>query len=139
MDAYIAKPVTIARLSTVLQRWEALAPPVAPASPAIDRTNLRMWLGDDEAAISGLLASFADSAREAQGEIEAALEVRDMPALERAVHKLRGAALGVGAHGLAEAAANLESAARVGDSAGCEANLDALAAAVCQLTAETGA
>jgi signal transduction histidine kinase/FixJ family two-component response regulator len=138
MDGYIAKPVTIARLSMVLQRWVAVAPPSAPATPAIDRAHLRMWLGDDDQAISRLLASFADSAREAQGEIEAALADRDVAALGIAVHKLRGAALGVGAQGLAEAAARLEAAARFGDIAACEADLLALTAAVRRVMAETG-
>ncbi len=140
MSAYLAKPVTIARLRATLQRWMSLAPPdgAGMSGPAVDRANLRNWMGQDEAAINALLASFLDSALEAQREIEAALAGGDLPALDLAGHKLRGASLGIGARGLAEIAARLQAAARVGDRSGCSVSLAALAVEMQRVAAEIG-
>jgi signal transduction histidine kinase/DNA-binding response OmpR family regulator len=140
MSDYIAKPVTIARLRGKLQRWMTLAPPKSEvmSGPAIDHASLRIWMGEDEAAISALLASFLDSAREAQHEIEVALAHSDLPTLVIAGHKLRGASLGVGARELAEIAARLQAAARAGDCPECYVTFDALVAAIQRIATETG-
>ena len=140
MSDYIAKPVTIARLRAKLQRWMTLAPPKSEgmSGPAIDHASLRIWMGQDEAAISALLASFLDSAREAQREIEAALAHSDLPTMVIAGHKLRGASLGVGARELAEIAARLQAAAKAGDRSECYLTFDALVAAIQRIATETG-
>ena len=119
MDAYLVKPVAIARLSATLARWIALAPPAHPATNVVDRAMLRTWLGDDEATLRSLLSEFLNTTRQNACEIEAALGASDMSAAVIAAHNLRGGALSVGAHALARAAGALEAAARAGDRAAC--------------------
>ena len=67
MDAYLVKPVSLARLRAVLQRWLPLEPPASArpsrdAPAAIERTTLASWLGDDTVAIADLLGRFIGSA-----------------------------------------------------------------------------
>ena len=93
MDAYLAKPVTIARLSAVLQRWMALAPPMRPPMRRWTAAMLRIWLGDDEpptAVAAGGTLPTAPRDR-TQREIEAALAGADM----RRVLSLRRISCGV--------------------------------------------
>jgi signal transduction histidine kinase/CheY-like chemotaxis protein/GAF domain-containing protein/HPt (histidine-containing phosphotransfer) domain-containing protein len=141
MDAYLAKPVSLGRLSTTLQRWTPVWAPGAaapPAPPAIDRAALRTWMGDDEGAIRAVLASFVESAREVQREIEAALATTDAAGLNAAAHKLKGASLTIGAHGLAAIATQLEVAAENAAWATCQAALGPLAAQLQLVKDEAG-
>ncbi len=117
MDAYLSKPVAIARLSATLTRWIALQSPAEPPSAVVDRAMLRTWLGDDDAKLRSLLAEFLDTARQNAREFEAAFACSDMHAALIAAHNLRGGALSVGAHALARVAGALEVAARTGDDA----------------------
>ena len=65
MDAYLAKPVKIERLRTILQRWLPVSKDSTGTSieatqqSVIDRRVLASWLGDDEVAIHSLLENFA--------------------------------------------------------------------------------
>jgi CheY-like chemotaxis protein/HPt (histidine-containing phosphotransfer) domain-containing protein len=116
MDAYLAKPVSIDRLRTTLERWLPIGSDDGradrrvggAAEAAIDTGVLAAWLGDDRAAIAALLAKFRDSATAADRDIGAASRAGDLAALVAAAHKLKGAAQAVGASGLARAAAVLE-------------------------------
>jgi signal transduction histidine kinase/DNA-binding NarL/FixJ family response regulator len=117
MDAYLSKPVAIARLSATLTRWIALQSPVEPPGAVVDRAMLRTWLGDDAAKLRSLLAEFLHTARQNAREFEAAFACSDMHAALIAAHNLRGGALSVGAHALARVAGALEVAARTDDDA----------------------
>ncbi len=126
MDAYLAKPVGIARLSITLGRWIALAPRNAPAGPAIDRTMLRTWLGDDEATLRALLQEFLSGARESARDIEAAVARSDMAMVSASAHKLKGGSQSVGARALERVAAALEAAAGSGNGTTCRGMLGVL-------------
>src|SRR5260221_3287649 len=60
MDAYLAKPVAIDRLSAILERWLPLGGGAAAGmtanicapGPAIDRNVLGAWFGDDQDRIA---------------------------------------------------------------------------------------
>jgi signal transduction histidine kinase/HPt (histidine-containing phosphotransfer) domain-containing protein len=140
MDGYLAKPVGLGRLGATLQRWTLVSPPGAAAPPqaasVIDRSALRIWMGDDEDAMRAVLASFLQSAREAQREIEAALAVADVVGLKMAAHKLKGASLTMGAAGLASIATQLETAAQSAAWATCQSTLAPLAAQLQLVTDE---
>jgi signal transduction histidine kinase/CheY-like chemotaxis protein/HPt (histidine-containing phosphotransfer) domain-containing protein len=127
MDAYLAKPVVIARLSATLSRWIALASPAPPRGPAIDRAMLRTWLGNDDATMQSLLREFLSGARESAREIEAALARSDMAVVSATAHKLKGGAQSVGARALERVATALETAARPGDTIACREMLAPLA------------
>jgi len=127
MDAYIAKPVSLASLRTVLVRWVAVAPlDTAPQRPRIDHATLKAWVGDDPAAIAALAKRFADSARASVDDIRSAERTGDLAALAAAAHRLKGAALTLGATALADIAGRIEAAAKAGERAACTEALNAI-------------
>ena len=130
MDAYISKPVSLTRLRATLLRWMAVSqhapePPVPPVA-GIDRERLKEWVGDEPGAIDSLLREFLASARISERDIKMAVEAGDMSAAAAAAHKLKGAALAVGAGSLGEAAARIETAARAGDRIVCAGTIATL-------------
>ena len=135
MDAYITKPIGMDRLRATLQRWlsvdEALPEPPAAAgagqAPAIDRSVLSAWLGDDTAAATALRRKFARTARRSERDIAAAVRSGDLAAAAAAAHKLNGAARAVGVIAVAEATAVIEQAGKAGDKAACALALGPLA------------
>jgi signal transduction histidine kinase/DNA-binding response OmpR family regulator len=135
MDAYLSKPVSLARLRATLQRWLRER---AGESPAIDRSVLDPWLEDDEEARRNLLRKFARTAIESRHAIDAAMTAGDLAALAAAAHRLKGAAATVGAQALANAAASLERAAKVGDREACQDSLGPLTVEVQRARAEIG-
>ena len=136
MDAYLAKPVTIARLRATLNRWlplrdidgEGDTAQADSGEPPIDRATLAAWLGDDESAIEDLIARFLASAAETIREMEAALLGGDLAAMAVAAHKLRGAALAVGGRRMALMAEGIEQAGKAGDRVACQDGLGPIVA-----------
>ncbi|MBI2383270.1 MAG: response regulator, partial [Gammaproteobacteria bacterium] len=91
------------------KKRRAAAPP--PAAP-LDLGALRSLSGGDAALEADVLRDFDRSAQDDMGAIRESLEAGDLPALARRAHRLRGAALTVGAGALAEAALRLERAGK---------------------------
>ena len=143
MDAYITKPIGMDKLLSTLERWLAVEDQSGPTLTAraggaepIDRSVLGAWLGHDAAAVTSLLRKFARSAREAEGEIVAAVHSGNLVTAAAAAHKLNGAARSVGAIGVAEASAAIEYAAKSGDRTACREALGPLASELrCALNA----
>jgi signal transduction histidine kinase/ligand-binding sensor domain-containing protein/CheY-like chemotaxis protein/HPt (histidine-containing phosphotransfer) domain-containing protein len=141
MDAYLTKPVDRSALAATLARFLAAGRPAAaatvaearaPAAPSADAAvadsaspvDLRGLLAitDGDADFEAeLVQLFIDSGDKALGEIRTALAARDLGAVRRAAHFLKGSSANLRAQPASRAAERLESAAREGDEAALEA------------------
>ncbi|MDR6294054.1 MULTISPECIES: hybrid sensor histidine kinase/response regulator [Inquilinus] len=109
MDDYVGKPVQLARLQEVLQRWFPSEDP--GRGRAIDPAALSGLFGDDTATIAAMLADFLVSAEASAAAIARAVAGGWRPDVVAEAHRLKGAARIVGAAVLGDAAEALESAA----------------------------
>jgi CheY-like chemotaxis protein len=124
MDDYLAKPVGVAMLAATLQRWlphtvradASSGPDATTAAPAadpamiLDPAVLAAAVGSDPATVRMVLDDFFASVVEDAAAVAAAIVARDLPALTRHAHRIKGAARLVGAVTMAEVASALESA-----------------------------
>jgi len=113
--------------------------------PAIDRSVLGEWLAGDEAAIDELLAVFRDSVYAEQERMRDALAHGGLDEYADAAHRLRGAALSMGARALAKIAGTLNAAAHALDGTACidglsvlETHIRLVAAEISLAAAKTG-
>ncbi|HEY4365656.1 MAG TPA: two-component regulator propeller domain-containing protein [Steroidobacteraceae bacterium] len=100
MDDYLTKPLDVARLQEVLERFIGIAPIAPTAAASMQQasteavcdvalgTRLAEIAGDDAEFVSELVGSFILSGEEIVAEMHA---VADRRALGRAAHKLKGA------------------------------------------------
>ena len=104
--------------------------------PVIDRSVLGEWLAGDEAAIDELLAVFRDSVFAEQERMREALAHGGLDEYADAAHRLRGAALSMGARALANVAGTLNAAAHAMDGTACTDGLSVLETHICLVAAE---
>jgi signal transduction histidine kinase/CheY-like chemotaxis protein/HPt (histidine-containing phosphotransfer) domain-containing protein len=139
VDDYLSKPVQLADLKTMLDKWMPLVTsvplpiqtrsagvvPVVAATvgavAALDVNMLKMLIGEDEALIRKFLQDFRISAATLALELRAACAAGRGVAAGAAAHKLKSSARSVGALALGELCVGIERAGNAGDS-------DALAA-----------
>ena len=119
MDDYLAKPVKLEELRSILQRWIALDRPprtTLPAEPTFPATEQgvfdvdKMWrqIGGDHELFAQLVALFLERHEEALTDIQAAIFRKDALAVERIAHTLKGTAGNLCAPAVALAASRLE-------------------------------
>ncbi|MDP1698501.1 MAG: ATP-binding protein [Xanthomonadaceae bacterium] len=134
VDDYLSKPVQLADLKTMLDKWMPLVtsvplpiqtrsadvvPAVAAtvgAVVALDVNMLKMLIGDDEALIREFLQDFRISAATLALELRAACAAGRGVAAGAAAHKLKSSARSVGALALGELCVGIERAGNAGDS-----------------------
>ena len=156
MDAYVSKPIRPAELFEAIERLTSGALPVpggashAPAVPVdfaadgavldgdaaavLDEAALRTTVAGDDALLRELASLFAEESVGQMAGIRAAVDARDLGALELAAHALKGAAGTMQAPAVAAAALRLELLARAGDPAGIEEACARLERALARLT-----
>ena len=126
MDDFLTKPLDVARLRDVLERfglhssqWESKADSVSKAASTAtdDSIGPLDWRRVDEVAdgdtefANELIDTFLESVRDALDEASAAWQQHDRAGLARAAHKLKGASGNIGAQGLQAIAQQLEAVA----------------------------
>jgi hypothetical protein len=74
----------------------------------VDLAHLARYTGGDEAINSEILRLFDTQTSEIVGRLQAILDARDAKSWKEAIHALKGAARGIGAFTLADAAAFAE-------------------------------
>lgn len=79
-----------------------------PAAPVVDLTHLDRYTGGDRALNAEVLRLFDMQASEIVAKLRAILDAREAKSWREATHTLKGAAKGIGAFGLAEAASLAE-------------------------------
>jgi two-component system, sensor histidine kinase and response regulator len=130
MDDYLSKPVQLAHLKAILQKWmppvaataqliKLATPSVVPVSPVsqkpVDVKVLEQLVGNDPAVIEEFLQDFRVSAAKIGTELRAAVVAADTARAGAAAHKLKSSARSVGALGLGELCAEMERLGKAGD------------------------
>jgi PAS domain S-box-containing protein len=150
MDDYLSKPVQLAHLKAILQKW--LPPPTTPqllslAAPAISAASttvpattsgtptaastkapvdvnvLKELVGDDPAVISEFLRDFRTSSEKIAADLRGACQEGQAKIAGATAHKLKSSARAVGALALGELCAEMEQAGKAGDTNGLNALL----------------
>jgi len=125
MDDYLAKPLDIERLRDCLERHCGACPPthadageplrpVPHGSAPVDWDALLQAAAADEAEAHELVRLFIACGDESLAAIAAAVGIGDLSAVREHAHSLKGASVTLTARSVAEAAAQLELAARAG-------------------------
>jgi PAS domain S-box-containing protein len=144
MDDVLTKPLEVARLQDVLERFIAPLPEVPSASvrqagpelgsAPLDLARLANLAGTDTAFMSELVGVFRTSAALLLTELRRALASGpDRTQLLREAHRLKGASANVGAMGLRELAVRLESLAPAADREELGRCVEAIAAELAEL------
>jgi HPt (histidine-containing phosphotransfer) domain-containing protein len=139
MDDFVAKPIKVAELAAALERWidgnQPVTPPIvadADKTPVLDDTILAglRELEDDAGAgvLDDLVSSFLGDAKTQLEALRTALSGRNMQALGRLCHSLRGSSANLAAAGMADLCAELERMAEAGDQVGAAETLPRLEA-----------
>jgi two-component system, sensor histidine kinase and response regulator len=125
MDAFLTKPLEIARLRETLDRFGlgAASERVQPAASAraleqpapADLGPLNELTGGDTEFACELVETFSASGAQVLSEIATALTTTDRKALARAAHKLRGASANIHCYVLRDLAGQLEQEAAAAD------------------------
>jgi signal transduction histidine kinase/CheY-like chemotaxis protein/HPt (histidine-containing phosphotransfer) domain-containing protein len=117
MDDFLAKPTTIPFLAARLRHWlpdlawePAFAGGAVPGEHALDIAALDVLTGGDDAAARSVLDDFLTTTRGDLGALSEALARRQAREVQRAAHRIRGAALTVGAGPMARVARQIEEA-----------------------------
>ena len=137
MDDYLSKPVQLAHLKAMLEKWLPAARPatetaavstgadVSSATMAgpVDVRVLEALVGNDPAVISEFLQDFRASSAKIATELRTAYQTGQTAAIGAAAHKLKSSARSVGALALGELCAQMEQAGKAGDTAALAALL----------------
>jgi HPt (histidine-containing phosphotransfer) domain-containing protein len=146
MDEVLAEPMDLGRLGAALSHWlpddagdeepplVAAVPVPSEAEVPIDPAALSDIVGDDEAMWRDILADFVAPAQACESEILAAWQDGSVAGVGAAAHKLKSAALAVGARRLGSLCLALEIAGKNGRHEDVKRSIDELPDAVAAVT-----
>ena len=132
MNHILTKPIRRQKLLHILQRLAvqsspapesepaATPPPAAESGPPLDLPRLLEDFNGQRSPVAKLLLKFSTHLVAICAEMREALNQKNMDALRRGAHKIKGASSNYAAHALARVASQLEEAASRGNSAICD-------------------
>jgi CheY-like chemotaxis protein len=125
MDDFVSKPIRIVELSRVLRRARKamLQPPSLEGISLPEVETLRRLAAEVPGTFEQLIDDYLATGDRLLGNIERALELGDVKALEHAAHTLKGCAAQMGARRVAEAALAIEREAKAGEIGEAHAHL----------------
>jgi HPt (histidine-containing phosphotransfer) domain-containing protein len=97
-----------------------------PADPVVDMEHLARYTGGDTALNAEILRLFDSQANDLVARLRSILDARDAKSWKEVTHTIKGAARGIGAFSMADAAAKLEPLDLATDRATALTGLDAL-------------
>ncbi|MCX7184950.1 MAG: PAS domain S-box protein [Nitrosospira sp.] len=129
MDDYLSKPVQLAHLKVMLEKWlpaaksgtetvvAGIGAEVSSATMAgpVDVRVLEALVGNDPVVISEFLRDFRTSSEKIATELRAAYQAGQTAVVGAAAHKLKSSSRSVGALALGELCAQIERAGKAGD------------------------
>ena len=124
MDDFVAKPVELGPLAKAMERWLPL--PAGAGGTPVDAASLADVSGGDAEMEREILADFRAANRADMAQLRDALAGRDIAAVARTAHRVKGACRTIGAAALAEVCEHVEAAARRKDWQGVAAEQSAL-------------
>jgi CheY-like chemotaxis protein/HPt (histidine-containing phosphotransfer) domain-containing protein len=137
MDEFVAKPVEDGSLTAAIASALKSSRPsrssgsgASSTGPVFDRARALKRANDDPSLLAELTGLFLDETPATLRDIESALASADYPGVERLSHRLKGALLTLSASVAADAASELELAARGKDSDACRSAAAALDAEI---------
>ena len=135
MDAYLSKPIELARLQSLLNQWlptadldadntkqeSVITNAVSDISelPVFDPKTLAKLVGNNPDTHRRLLDMFLNSSHEQVSQLLQAIKLRDLKAVGQIAHKLKSGARSLGAMQLGELCEKLEVAVKDGDDEFC--------------------
>ncbi|TAN70407.1 MAG: PAS domain S-box protein [Methylobacter sp.] len=116
MDDYLSKPVQLAQLKAMLEKWLPVAVESGPDLPVIpvDVNVLKVLVGEDPAVINEFLHDFCSSATQIAAELKTAYTAGQATQVGALAHKLKASAQSVGALALGELCADMEQVGKAG-------------------------
>ncbi|TAN70409.1 MAG: response regulator [Methylobacter sp.] len=125
MDDYLSKPVQLAQLKAMLEKWLPVAVESGPdlsatlpmqAMPVVpvDVNVLKALVGNDPAVVRELLHDFHSSATQIAAELKTAYVAGQAEQVGALAHKLKSSARSVGALALGELCAEIEQVGKAG-------------------------
>ncbi len=123
MDDYLSKPVKAHELAEVLERWSAPSFQATQAVPLDTSPSLAVGADIDLAVldslrelqqegapdiISELINLYLDDTKAQLVELHAAMTRKDMPALQRVTHSLKGSSSNLGVRGMSSLCSELK-------------------------------
>ena len=126
MDDYLAKPLRKQQLHEALTRWAVKPPvkpagapppepPVAVATSLLDETTIGELENLDRAMVEHLSALYFTQAAGQLAALDGAIDSQELGTLGEVAHKFKGSSYTLGAMRVAEILAEIEAAARAGD------------------------
>lgn len=136
MDELLVKPADLAQLKEAVSKWLVVADVTKPVHAGHEGSGDTQAMPIDFKVLDELAGNAADKAEILQdfmaqtrsdlADLEAALEMQDIPGSVRIAHRMKGASRMVGAHELANACMAMENSGRQGNPEGADAVTAAL-------------